>query len=254
MIRFIVVDDEPYVSSLFSKILDWNAMGFELAETFCSGREAMLWLEKNSCDVIFTDIAMPDMSGLDIAKLCYEKFPKILIVFFSAYRNFEYALGAIKYNVFDYVLKPISYQAISETVLRLKENLTSSRPSLPNIPDVNDTDSDDDILKSARAFMYKHYHEDISIADVAAHVHLSPGYFSTYFKQKTNENFVVALKTIRLSKAKELLKDKNVKISHIPLQIGFKSYSYFTKVFQDVFGETPTDYRNKFLNNTKTVD
>ena len=93
-------------------------------------------------------------------------------------------------------------------------------------------------------FINEHYNEDISVSDVAKHVLLSPGYFSNYFKLKTNEKFVNVLKRIRLEKAKQLLKDKNVKISHIPQQIGFKSYSYFTRVFQNSFGITPSDYRN----------
>ncbi len=248
MIRFIIIDDEPYVTSMFSKMLDWENLGFELAGTFCSGFEAMEWLAENKCDVIFTDIAMPDMSGTEVARLCYEKFPKILIVFFSAYRNFDYALDAIKYNVADYVIKPISQAALLETVLRLKSKITAPYKESVIDNEAHTPADEHDIIRAAKQFMAEHYHEDISITDVAKYVQFSPGYFSNYFKQKTNENFVSVLKNIRLEKAKELLKDKNVKISHIPQQIGFKSYSYFTKVFQESFGVTPTDYRNNFLN------
>lgn len=241
MIRVIVIDDEAYVTSLFSEILNWEELGFEICKTFSSGNDALAWLEDNMCDVIFTDIAMPDMAGTEIARLCYERFPEILIVFFSAYRNFDYALDAIKYNVFDYILKPISYSSLLEAVNRLKAKISSSNSQEAQLH------GEEDIIQSAKKYLNEHYCENISIVDVANHVCLSPGYFSTYFKQKTNENFVAVLKRMRLEKAKELLMDKNVKISHIPYQIGFKSYSYFTKVFQESYGVTPTDYRNNYL-------
>lgn len=243
MIKVIVIDDEAYVTSLFSEILNWEELGFEISATFSSAGDALLYLQENSCDVIFTDIAMPDISGTELAAICQREHPKTLIIFFSAYRNFDYALDAIKYNVFDYLLKPISYSALLETVSRLKDKISHLQTEEPIVSD------EEDIIQSARKYLSEHYCEDISIVDVANHVCLSPGYFSTYFKQKTNENFVSVLKRMRLEKAKELLKNKNVKISHIPYQIGFKSYSYFTKVFQQAYGENPSDYRYRILYN-----
>jgi len=247
LIKYIIIDDEPYVISLFPKILDWESLDFELAGTFSRGTEALKWLETNECDVIFTDISMPDISGIDIAKTCSQKFPGIQIVFFSAHRNFDYALDAIKYAVFDYVLKPISKSILQQTVLKLKSKIAEEHQKL-TIQKVDYINTDDyDAIAVAKQFVANHYHEDISISDVAKHVGFSPGYFSNYFKQKTNENFVSYLRNIRLEKAKELLKDKKIKISLIPQQIGFKSYSYFTKTFQDAFGITPTDYRDEYL-------
>ena len=249
MIKFIIIDDEPYVASLFPKMLNWQDYGFELAETFTSGLEAMEWLKKNHCDVIFTDISMPDLSGTEIAKLCYETFPQILIVFFSAHRNFDYALNAIRYNVFEYILKPISQAVLKETVIRLKTQIEKSQKNIETNNRESEEYEQNDAINSAKQFINEHYSEEISIADVANHVHFSPGYFSNYFKEKTNENFVSFLKNVRLEKAKELLKNKNVKISHIPQQIGFNSYSYFTKVFQEAYGITPSNYREEFFKN-----
>ncbi len=249
MIKFIIIDDEPYVTALFPKMLNWQDYGFELAGTFVSGYEAMAWLEKNHCDVIFTDISMPDLSGTEIAKLCYETFPQILIVFFSAHRNFDYALNAIRYNVFEYILKPISQSLLKETVVRLKDQIEKSQKSNEFEKYESTEYEQNDAINSAKQFVNEHYNEEISIADVAKHVHLSPGYFSNYFKEKTNENFVSFLKNVRLEKAKVLLKNKTVKISHIPHQIGFNSYSYFTKVFQEAFGITPSAYREEFFKN-----
>ncbi len=246
MIKFIIIDDEPYVTALFPKLLNWENFEFEFAGSFTHGTDAMEWLEENDCNVIFTDISMPDISGTEIAKLCYENFPDILIVFFSAHRNFDYALDAIRYNVFDYILKPIAQSNLEQTVLRLKEQINKIQKN-SETEATKLTEDKTDIIYLAKQFLNEHYAEEISITDVAKHVNLSPGYFSNYFKQKTNENFVSVLKKLRLEKAKELLKNKDVKISHIPQQIGFNSYSYFTKVFQESFGITPSAYREEFF-------
>ena len=245
MIKFIVIDDEAYVAQLFPKLLDWQEYGFECVSIFSSAPDALLWLEKNTCDVIFTDISMPDMLGTELAKICSETYPEIFIVLFSAYRDFDYALDAIKYNVFDYIIKPFSRSTLIETITKLSLKISAAKHQKDEyIQFINDTD---EIVSASMQFITEHYHEDISVRDVAQHVNLSDGYFSTVFKKKTNESFVATLKKIRLKKAKELLRDKTVKISSIPHQIGFKSYSYFTKVFQQEYGETPTDYRNKYF-------
>ena len=188
---------------------------------------------------------MPEMLGTELAKICSESHPEIFIVLFSAYKDFNYALDAIKYNVFDYILKPFSRSTLTETISKLSLKISAAKRFEGQ--NIQVPDNADDIISASMQFIMEHYHEEISVNDVAQHVNLSDNYFSTIFKRKTNESFVATLKKVRLKKAKELLKDKNVKISSIPQQIGFKSYSYFTKVFQQEFGETPTDYRNKYL-------
>ena len=245
MIKFIVIDDEAYVVKLFPRLLNWQEYGFELAGVFTSAKDALVWLETNSCDVIFSDISMPDMLGTQLAKICSEAYPNIFIVLFSAYRDFNYALDAIKYNVFDYIVKPFSRITLTETITNLSKKINAQKGY--SAVEASDADDTDNIISRAMHFIMEHYHEEISVNDVARHVNISNNYFSTIFKKKTNESFIATLKKIRLKKAKELLRDRNVKISSIPNQIGFKSYSYFTKVFQQEFGETPTDYRNKYF-------
>lgn len=253
MFKIITIDDEPYVTQLFSALLDWESLGFEVVNTFNSAKDALIWLENNTCDVIFTDIVIPDLTGIEFAEICNNKFPDILIVFFSAHRDFDYALHAIRHNVFDYLIKPLSSSALNTVVARLKNTLEEKVASSPDSKKTLDFD-DTELVRLARQFISEHYHEDISAADVANHVGLSTNYFSTLFKQESKESFVSALKNKRLEKAKELLENKDIKISIIPYQIGFKSYSYFTKIFQDTFGKTPTDYRNDFFKIKKNGD
>ena len=123
MIKFIVIDDEPYVGELFPKLINWEEFNFKFAGVFSSAADALSWLESHTCDVIFTDISMPDISGTELAKICSEKYPDISIVFFSAHRDFDYAMEAIKYKVFDYILKPFSYDDLNKTIAALRKHV-----------------------------------------------------------------------------------------------------------------------------------
>ena len=247
MIKFIVIDDEPYVTSMFSKLIDWQSMGFEPANTFNSATKALDWLENNSCDVIFTDIYMPQMSGIELTQICNELYPEILIIFFSAHRNFDYALNAIKYSVFDYIIKPITQQVLLEAAIRIKKRLKNDViPAAFTIKE-NVIALDNNILDTVKNYMHEHYAENISMPEIAEMVGLSNAYLSTYFKQQTGTTLVSYLKRIRLEKAKELLRNQNIKITHISAMVGFNSYSYFTKTFQSEYGEKPIDYRERIF-------
>ncbi len=250
MIKFIVIDDEPYVADLFPKLLDWQKQGFELMETFTSATDALAWLAENECNVVFTDINMPDMLGSELAKICRQEYPNVVIVFFSAYSDFKYAYDAIKNNVFDYILKPISSDELQETVRRLSDKFSSIPEELFIIGD-QPTENENNAITIAKQFIMDHYNEDIYVSDIAKHVNLSNGYFSALYKKITNETAVSTLRNYRLVKAKELLENKNIKLSTIPGLVGLKSYSYFTKIFQSAYGETPTDYRSRILDNKK---
>ena len=80
---------------------------------------------------------------------------------------------------------------------------------------------------------------------VASEVGLNKTYFSVFFKQKTGQNFVDKLNATRIEKSKPYVLDKNIKISTIYKNVGYKDSKYFIKMFKKVTGKTPTEYRNE---------
>ena len=119
MFRIIIVDDEPYIIEQLKKFVDWNEMGFEISATFSTSKEALNYIEEHRPDVIMCDIHMPVISGIDIAKICFDKYPEIKIILVSGYRNFSYAKQAISYKVFEYITKPLEYQSFVECIKKL---------------------------------------------------------------------------------------------------------------------------------------
>ena len=121
MYKAILVDDEFLTREAISKNTKWNDCGFELIGTAENGKEAIELLEKDLPDLIITDICMPVMDGLGLASYIYENHPEIKVIIISGYDDFEYAKKALKYEVADYILKPITSFELAEELEKIKK-------------------------------------------------------------------------------------------------------------------------------------
>ena len=106
--------------------------------------------------------------------------------------------------------------------------------------------NNDFILDNSINFLEKYYYKDLSLTEVANVCNMSDSYFSRKFKEKFNINFSTYLLNIRLEKAKELLREKNLNIENISEMVGFKDSSYFSKSFKQKYGMAPHYYRDNF--------
>lgn len=95
----------------------------------------------------------------------------------------------------------------------------------------------------AISYIQEHYHEDLNMAMVSNHVSLNYSYFSQAFKDHTGETFVAYLRKLRLQKAKELLLTSDMKVYEISSSVGFENVKHFTRVFKEVEGVSPLEYR-----------
>lgn len=101
------------------------------------------------------------------------------------------------------------------------------------------------ILKKAKIYMEENYHQELSLNAVAAHVNVSPNYFSTIFSQEMGQTFSEYLTEIRMGKAKELLMTTNKKTSEIAYDVGYKDPHYFSFMFKKTQGCTAREYRSR---------
>lgn len=102
-----------------------------------------------------------------------------------------------------------------------------------------------DIL-SAITYIQTHLHLPVSLQDTADHIGMSAPYLSTLFKRETGESFTEYLTRLRMEKAQELLKDRNIYIYEICERIGYTDPNYFCKAFKKYTGMSPQAYRKKY--------
>ncbi len=100
-----------------------------------------------------------------------------------------------------------------------------------------------ELLQKAIAHMEANYPEGLSLAGVAEAVYLSPGYFSRLFKQGQGVTFSECLTSLRLSKAKQLLRTCSSSIGEIGAAVGYRDANYFSRAFSKATGMSPTEYR-----------
>jgi len=125
MLKTVIVEDEIHVRQDLQLNIAWDANGFELCGTFSNGKSALEYICKNPVDVVITDIKMPMMSGLELAG-CIRKVNKnIIIVFLTAYEEFDYARRALHLDVDSYWLKHELTPSFLETNLRRIKSKTN---------------------------------------------------------------------------------------------------------------------------------
>ncbi len=98
-------------------------------------------------------------------------------------------------------------------------------------------------VEQARSWIRGNLENDISIKKIADQVHMNPTYFCQYFKMQTGETILDFVTKMRMEKAKELLQQPNLKLQEICRRIGYQDAKYFSRLFKQRYGKTPSKYR-----------
>lgn len=122
-IKCIVVDDEPLAVSLLGSYVE-KIPFFELVFSTENPILALEYIQKNDADLIFLDIQMPELSGINFMKIVGDKLKYILTTAYS-----EYALEGYEHNVIDYLLKPISFDRFQKSALKAQERFPTNETS-----------------------------------------------------------------------------------------------------------------------------
>lgn len=117
--KCVIIDDEPLAIRVISRHIK-STQGLELVKSFENAFEALYYIQTKAVDLVFLDIQMPEVNGLQFIKIL--KYPPKVIIT-SAYQ--EYALKALELGVIDYLLKPISYERFLGAISKAMEHPVS---------------------------------------------------------------------------------------------------------------------------------
>ncbi|MFD2117593.1 response regulator [Paenibacillus yanchengensis] len=126
MFKTIIVDDEAIIRQGIKQIIDWEQLGFTIVEEAANGSEALDKMQSQYFHLMITDITMPKMDGISLIKKAREKFEDLKIIVLSGYNDFQYVKEAMKYNVDNYLLKPVEQQELSATLDTIKQSITTN--------------------------------------------------------------------------------------------------------------------------------
>lgn len=125
--KVMVVDEEEELCKEMIKKIPWKALGFEIVGTAGNGLKALDCLKKQQPEVMITDIHMPFMNGIDFLEQALKSVPRTKTIVLSHCDEFEYAQKAISLHVFDYILKPFSFNRLIEALSQLRKSLDDER-------------------------------------------------------------------------------------------------------------------------------
>ncbi|MCL6457326.1 MAG: response regulator [Gorillibacterium sp.] len=129
MHKVLLVDDEGWVVESLKDLVDWAYYGFEVVGQAASGGQALEAIGQLRPDVVFTDIRMPEMNGLELIQRGADLPFPVYFVVVSGYAEFAYAQKALKYGAVGYCLKPFDEMEIATVLVKVKALLEKAKPS-----------------------------------------------------------------------------------------------------------------------------
>lgn len=132
MTKLLIVDDEPLVQIGIKSMLNWAELGIEVCGTAMNGKSALEMTAEYSPEIIITDIRMPIMNGLELAKSCREAYGKIpLFIFLTSYEEFQLIKEAMSYEAVDYLIKlELNADSLKEAAKKALSRLETLKVSM----------------------------------------------------------------------------------------------------------------------------
>ena len=250
MYNLLIADDESIVRRGIKTLVDYRSL--EIGEIFEAenGEAALKCVESGKIHIVFADINMPHMNGLDFAKKAKEFDSNIKISLITGYDYFDYVLTALKIGVDDYILKPVSKDDVTELLIKLIEKrkeadgLCSIKESADRLAGLSDTAVDSLKIMLVSEINKNIENPSFSLSELAAAAGYNAAYLSTLFKKSFGLNFREYLLDIRLERAKILLLSTQMKSYEIAQAIGIEDANYFSACFKRKFGVTISEFRS----------
>ena len=349
MLKVMVVDDDYSVREGMVAGVNWTRLGCRVIAQANDGLEALKKIEKERPDVIFTDVVMPKMDGLELMEEVLKRYPEIRMVVISAYDEAPFVRQSMHFEAIEYLLKPYDERQVAAVIEKIRSKMTAPmRHAQDNLADedyqairtlgeetlVSLRQADPDlvekhvrtlfdriealhirsmlfvttvcvdlltkaigvvkqampgesqleirsmldmvakvktvgemreltmralrgmactmaaaetemsrIVKQVCQIIEREYMTNLPIPQIAERMHVSVNYLQSQFKRETGRTIRQYLTDVRVEQARRLLRKSSCKVSDVCSQVGYKDTDYFVRVFREVTGMTPNEYR-----------
>ncbi|MEK0312943.1 response regulator [Cohnella sp. 56] len=127
IVKIAVVDDEEKIRLGLAKLIELTGEAFQIVGIYAGAQELLDDLGRLDIDLIFTDIKMPQINGLQLIEQVQRRKPRIKFAILSGFNDFEFARSAIRQGVEDYLLKPVDQDELGALLHRIRNNLELER-------------------------------------------------------------------------------------------------------------------------------
>ncbi len=254
MIKVIVVEDEAKIRKGFINLINWQEYDCQVVADGKNGQIGIELIQKFCPDIVFVDIKMPVLSGLEMIQSTIEEYGYHAVII-SGYGDFAYAQEAIHLGVSEYLVKPVDKKELISVLERIVRKIYKKRGEQSDIETCGFNDTLTQLILTKPRIVHssyvleciqyieKHYNEKILLSSISDQLKVSNTKLNNLLKNDTGYTFHEYLTRFRILKALELLQNDKMLVYEIAVAVGFDEYKYFNAVFKKYVGVSPTELR-----------
>ena len=241
--RVIIVEDERLIAKNIAKHIEEENPHFMVAGIYSNGEDALEAIRNQPPAVVFTDISMPVMTGLELASEIHKNMNHVKVVIITGYADFEYAREALHYGVEDYLLKPVDKEELHRVLRNLELSLTDISQQIQSENGLESSLSPDEIVALVKEYVKSHYSEDLDLNSIAQALGFSSSYLTKVFNKIEKITPSRYIRNYRMGVAKQLMNDNDLTIQQIASYVGYNDPFHFSRSFKQTFGISPSEYK-----------
>ncbi|MGN6714981.1 response regulator transcription factor [Anaerocolumna jejuensis] len=242
MYKALIVDDEKAVQIAIGKLGKWHTYHMDPPSLASNGKEGLYAMRELRPDIVFVDMQMPVMNGIEFLKNAKEEFPDAKYIVISGYDDFYYAQNSIKLGAIDYILKPIVEEELN-TSIKKALHLLNPNMDFTKTEEEEQSISAGEVAAIIKDYIDKNYSQNLKLSYFSDKYYFSKEYLSKIFKANYKIGIYEYVLQVRMERAKELLLDESLKIQWISDRLGYTDSNYFSKAFRNYYGITPSQFR-----------
>ena len=241
--RVIIAEDERLIAKNIAKHIETENPSFKVAGIYSNGEDALEAIKDHPPAVVFTDISMPVMTGLELAEKIHQTMSHVKCVIITGYAEFDYAKEALHYGVEDYLLKPLDTEELRKVLKNLELSFKSISENVKTNSGTDPSLSPQEIVLLVKEFIQNNYSGEIDLNTIADNLGFSSSYLTKIFSRYEDTTPAKYIRNVRMGIAKQLLNDESLTIGQVALSVGYNDPFHFSKSFKQTFGITPTASR-----------
>ncbi|MBQ7850728.1 MAG: helix-turn-helix domain-containing protein [Clostridia bacterium] len=230
----------------------FRSFGFSTPMSARSMAQAQAVFLSQKIELLVCDIEMPQGSGLDLFEWVKSYYPRTECIFVTCHDEYSFLRAAMQLGSCDYILKPVDYAQLNETLGEVVKRLSSQnevrevreRAVLKPIEAAASSSANPYIVQII-SYITEHLIEPIAIADLAEVLHLNAQYVMRLFKKEVGCPIIQYITARRIALSVRYLEETNISVADIAVLCGFDNYSYFIRLFKRFTNETPVSFRKK---------
>ena len=239
--KVIVADDERLIANNIARRIEENNGAFRVVSRVGTGREALEQVKEFLPDVVFSDIKMPEMDGIELITHLRREYPSVLCVMVSGYSDFDYMKAAIQNSAVDYLLKPVNPEELKRLLRRL-ENALLARDQRMVPRRESDAAS---LAEKVRVYLQQNYDQPVDLSALADSLAVSAPYLSKLFHEQTGTSPIRYLTEYRMQHARKLLMDTRLTVKEVAERVGYPDPFHFSRSFKNAVGVSPAQFREQ---------